>query len=60
MKHNKSPCIDVCDFGGPKGWCRGCGRTKAECQKWKALKPYAKTTLLKELEKRKNKMSSVS
>ena len=29
-KRKKSPCIDVCDFSGTKGWCRGCGRTREE------------------------------
>ena len=41
MKKKKSPCIDICEFSGPKGWCIGCGRTRDECQKWKTLKPYA-------------------
>jgi len=30
-----SPCIDVCRFDGPTGWCLGCGRTLAECRIWK-------------------------
>ena len=40
MKKAKSPCIDVCKFIGPNGWCLGCGRTKNETRKWKSLKPY--------------------
>ena len=40
MKKAKSPCIDVCKFIGPNGWCLGCGRTKDETKKWKSLKPY--------------------
>ena len=52
MKNNKSPCIDICKFSGPKGWCLGCGRTKEECRKWKSLKPYDLKILNKHLKKR--------
>tara|TARA_B100000989_G_scaffold98796_1_gene72082 strand:- start:19 stop:192 length:174 start_codon:yes stop_codon:yes gene_type:complete len=52
MKNNKSPCIDICKFSGPKGWCLGCGRTKEECRKWKSLKPYDLKILQKHLKKR--------
>ncbi|MBL6738001.1 MAG: DUF1289 domain-containing protein [Litoricola sp.] len=52
MKRHKSPCIDICDFSGPKGWCQGCGRTRKECGEWKAMKPYARNNLQKELQRR--------
>lgn len=52
MKRNQSPCINVCEFLGPKGWCLGCGRTRQECQKWKTMKPYDRNILQKELHKR--------
>ncbi|MEL7045755.1 MAG: DUF1289 domain-containing protein [Pseudomonadota bacterium] len=52
MKNNKSPCIDVCDFSGPQGWCVGCGRTKKECKQWAKMKPYDRNILLKDLQKR--------
>ena len=48
----KSPCIDLCDFNGPKGWCLGCGRTRQDCHDWKKLKPYARKALEKELARR--------
>lgn len=57
MKKQKSPCIDVCDFSGPKGWCSGCGRTREECQKWKTMKPYTLNNLHKELRKRMSQMN---
>ncbi|WP_333003207.1 DUF1289 domain-containing protein [Vibrio coralliilyticus] len=57
MKKQKSPCIDVCDFSGPKGWCLGCARTREECQNWKAMKPYAINTLQRELKKRMSKIN---
>ncbi|MPV86384.1 DUF1289 domain-containing protein [Ostreibacterium oceani] len=56
MKRNQSPCIDLCVFSGPKGWCLGCGRTREECQKWRGMKPYAKNSLLKELTARMRKI----
>ena len=52
MKQRKSPCIDICNFTGPKGWCIGCGRTKEESRKWRNLKPYDKIKILKNLKKR--------
>lgn len=52
MKSAKSPCIDVCDFSGPKGWCLGCGRTRAECDKWKKIKPYGIRILQSQLKER--------
>ncbi|NOI58187.1 DUF1289 domain-containing protein [Vibrio coralliilyticus] len=57
MKKQKSPCIDVCDFSGPKGWCLGCVRTREECQNWKTMKPYAINTLQRELKKRMTKIN---
>ncbi|EEX31331.1 MULTISPECIES: DUF1289 domain-containing protein [Vibrio] len=57
MKKQKSPCIDVCDFSGPKGWCLGCARTREECQNWKTMKPYAINTLQRELKKRMTKIN---
>lgn len=57
MKKQKSPCIDVCDFSGTKGWCTGCGRTREECQKWKTMKPYALNNMHKELRKRMPQMN---
>ncbi|QMU60820.1 MAG: DUF1289 domain-containing protein [Gammaproteobacteria bacterium] len=59
MKRQKNPCIDVCEFTGPKGWCIGCGRTQQECDKWKTMKPYARNTLDKELQRRMSKIKSL-
>lgn len=58
MKKQKSPCIDVCDFSGPKGWCLGCGRTRQECQNWKSMKPYVVNILTKDLRKRMAQMNN--
>ncbi|MDO8827661.1 DUF1289 domain-containing protein [Methylophaga sp.] len=51
-----SPCIDICEFVGPKGWCAGCGRTREECQQWKKMKPYTKNLLQNSLKKRMSQM----
>ena len=56
MKKPKSPCIEVCNFSGPNGWCLGCGRTRNECQRWKKMKPYEIKNINKELNKRLNKI----
>ena len=55
-KNKKSPCIDVCEYSGPKGWCVGCGRTRKESDKWANLKPYHRHSLENELRKRMARM----
>ncbi|MCG6873163.1 MAG: DUF1289 domain-containing protein [Gammaproteobacteria bacterium] len=59
MKRQKSPCVDVCDFSGPKGWCLGCGRTRQESQNWKTMKRYARNILEKDLKRRMSKIAAV-
>lgn len=54
----RSPCIDQCEFSGPKGWCLGCGRTRQECKGWKSLKPYARNNLYNELRRRMARMKA--
>ncbi|MBF9003190.1 MULTISPECIES: DUF1289 domain-containing protein [Vibrio] len=58
MKKAKSPCIDICDFSAPNGWCVGCGRTREECSNWKKMKPYALNILRKELPKRMSQIKA--
>ena len=50
-KRKKSPCVDVCKYLGPKGWCVACGLTGKESRTWKAMKPYDRNRLLKQLQK---------
>ncbi len=57
-KRHPSPCIDVCKFAGPNGWCLGCGRTLKECNKWQAMKPYARNALERDLQRRMSKMAA--
>tara|TARA_Y100001968_G_scaffold321155_1_gene355136 strand:- start:64 stop:255 length:192 start_codon:yes stop_codon:yes gene_type:complete len=55
MRNNetkKSPCIDICQFSGKNGWCKGCGRTQEEARKWKSMKPFAKTAIFRDLKRR--------
>jgi len=58
-KGKKSPCIDVCKYSGPKGWCIACGLTSKEIRNWKAMKPYDKNRLLKELQRRQSKLKAL-
>ena len=51
-KRDKSPCIDVCKYVAPKGWCRACGMTSKESKSWKSMKPFGRTALLKALKRR--------
>lgn len=52
----KSPCIDVCRFDRPTGWCIGCGRTLDECRKWRRASPGALKALSAELPRRMAKL----
>ena len=36
----QSPCIHVCRFPAPEGWCEGCGRTRVEANEWFRLTPF--------------------
>ena len=60
MTRKKSPCIDVCDYRGPKRWCVACGLTSQESKRWKSMKPYGRQTLLKELLRRRSDMKKRS
>lgn len=60
MKKRKSPCIDICEFPGPTGWCVGCGRTRDECGRWKKMKPFEANILEKELKRRMAKMAETA
>jgi len=48
----KSPCIDICRFDGPTGWCEGCGRTRAEIAQWRKLTPFRVSAITRELPRR--------
>jgi predicted Fe-S protein YdhL (DUF1289 family) len=57
MKKRKSPCIDICEFTGPGGWCIGCGRTREECAKWKKMKPFEVKMIERDLKRRMVKIA---
>ena len=57
-KKKKSPCIDVCRYEGPKGWCIACGLTIRESREWRSMKPYDKNILLKQLQKRQPELKA--
>ena len=58
-KRNKSPCVDVCKYQGPKGWCLACGLTSKESRSWKSMKPYGRNALVKELRRRQAEMKAL-
>jgi predicted Fe-S protein YdhL (DUF1289 family) len=58
-KRKKSPCIDVCKYLGPKGWCVACGLTSKESRAWKSMKPYDRNILLKTLQRRKPELEAL-
>ena len=58
MKKPKGPCIDICDFSGPNGWCLGCGRTSKECAVWKKLNPFNSKIFGRQLAMQMSKMAS--
>ena len=31
----KNPCTGLCRFDSGTGWCKGCGRSRADCRDWK-------------------------
>jgi len=57
-KSKKSPCVDICRYTGPRGWCAACGMTREESRGWKAMKPYARAKVLKDLPRRKSESKS--
>ena len=58
MKRFISPCVDKCNFSGPKGWCLACARTLPECKEWKKMKPFDIKHLEKNLQKRMTQMNN--
>lgn len=55
----KSPCIDVCIFDGPTGWCIGCGRLRTECGRaWEKAGPFRRRAIRADLPRRLAKLKS--
>ncbi|MEM5529704.1 DUF1289 domain-containing protein [Gammaproteobacteria bacterium AS21] len=52
MFHVKSPCIGVCT-SGPKGYCRGCLRSRVERFHWQEMTDNQKFTVVKLCQSRK-------
>ncbi|MAY80591.1 MAG: DUF1289 domain-containing protein [Deltaproteobacteria bacterium] len=59
-KRKKSPCIDVCRYQSPKGWCVACGLTSKESRAWKGMKPYDRNSLLKKLQRRQSELKALN
>ena len=57
-KRKKSPCVDVCRYPGPKGWCVACGMTMTESRAWYTMKPYDRNALLSQLKRRVSQLKA--
>ena len=57
MKKRKSPCVVICQFTGPSGWCIGCGRSREEYGRWKKMKPFEVNKIENEIKQRMAKMA---
>lgn len=51
-----SPCIGVCE-SGPRGYCRGCLRSRAERQQWHQLDAATKRLVIRACQVRKLRLA---
>ena len=51
----KNPCIGVCE-NNPRGFCRGCFRSREERQHWNVLEANVKYQIIKACAQRKKRM----
>ena len=51
-----SPCIGVCE-SGPRGYCRGCLRSRAERQQWHQLDAATKRLVIRACQIRKLRLA---
>ena len=59
-KRTKSPCVDVCAYIGPKGWCAACGMTRDESRGWRSMRPFDRKNVMKQLQKRRHQMKGMN
>jgi predicted Fe-S protein YdhL (DUF1289 family) len=52
----KSPCIELCVFDGPTGFCIGCLRTLDESRQWKKMSDFKRHQILNDATRRKAKV----
>lgn len=50
----KNPCIGVCE-NGPRGYCKGCFRSREERQQWNQLESDAKRAVAQKCSQRKQR-----
>ncbi|WP_295995048.1 DUF1289 domain-containing protein [Rugamonas sp.] len=55
----KSPCIDVCIFDCPTGFCVGCLRTLDESRQWKKMTDFKRHQILNDAKRRKSKVRPI-
>ena len=52
----KSPCIDICAFDGPTGFCVGCFRTLEEARAWKKMTDFKRHQIINDSGRRQKKI----
>ncbi|MEC5162883.1 uncharacterized protein ACFDR9_003628 [Janthinobacterium sp. CG_23.3] len=52
----KSPCIELCAFDGPTGFCLGCTRTLEEARAWKKMTDFKRHQIINDSARRKKKI----
>ncbi len=50
----KNPCLGICE-NGPRGYCRGCFRSREERQHWNILEQSVKYKVIKACAQRKRR-----
>ncbi|MGI4848248.1 MAG: DUF1289 domain-containing protein [Janthinobacterium lividum] len=56
----KSPCIGVCIFNKPTGYCIACQRTKEECKGWKKMNDDDREQIIDDSKRRKKKVKKAT
>jgi predicted Fe-S protein YdhL (DUF1289 family) len=50
--HMESPCINICTIDEARGFCTGCGRTRAEIARWTSFTEAERRRIMMELPRR--------
>ena len=53
----KSPCVEVCVFDGPTGFCVACLRTLGEAREWKKMTDFRRHQIINDRKRREKKVS---
>jgi predicted Fe-S protein YdhL (DUF1289 family) len=56
----ETPCEKICVVDAPSGLCRGCGRSLAEIERWRAYSDGERSRIMGELPRRLEAMNTRS